>query len=397
MTFGVEEEFLLVDADSRVTAARSDQVISAARETLGEQVETEFYLAQLETHSQAHSSAAELRRDLARCRRVATRAAAHAGCRLVASPCAILTRRPLPIRNHGRYLRVAEHLGPVLTAADCEICGCHVHLGSLDHAEALALSVGLRPWLPVIQALAANSPFAAQDDTGWASRRGYTFGRWPTVGPAPALDEDGYDEHVDELVAAGVIIDRAMLYWYARPSEHAPTLEIRVGDVNSDLDTTVLIAVLLRALGTVLLADTGADGGTDRDADHDRDREAAGMAIDDAVLVENHHRAARHGLAARLFDPATGCDRPVPALLDALLVRAGPALEALGDLPFAAAAVRRLLREGNGADRQRAVYARTGSWTEVVDHLARETAALDDQSSWSVRGDPGCRSTRPRR
>jgi carboxylate-amine ligase len=372
LTFGVEEEFLLVDADSRVTAARSDRVIAAARETLGEQVETEFYLTQLETHSQAHSSTAELRRDLARCRRVATRAAAHAECQLVASPCGILTRRPLPIRNHGRYLRVAQHLGPVLTAADCEICGCHVHLGSLDHGEALALSVGLRPWLPVIQALAANSPFAAEDDTGWASRRGYTYGRWPTVGPAPELDEDEYNKHVDELIATGVIVDRAMLYWYARPSEHAPTLEIRVGDVNSDLDTTVLIAVLLRALGTVLLAGTGTDTGSDRDP--------AGKAIDDTVLVENHHRASRYGLTARLFDPVTGCDQPVPALLDALLLRAGPALEALGDLPFAATAVRRLLREGNGADRQRAVYARTGSWTAVVDHLARETAAIDDQS-----------------
>ena len=367
LTFGVEEEFLLADADTRVAAARSDQVVSAARAELDDQIENEFYLTQLEARSRPHATADELRRDLARCRRAAVRAAAAENCLVVASPCAILTRRPLPIRNHGRYLRVAEHLGPVLTAADCEISGCHVHLGSLGRADALVLSAALRPWLPVLQALTANSPFAAEEDAGWASRRGYTYGRWPTVGPAPVLDEDGYDKCVEEMVSTGVILDRAMLYWYARPSERYPTLEIRVADVNGDLDTTVLLAVLLRALATVLLADA--------------DRGRAALAIDDARLTENHHRASRQGLAARLFDPATGADQPAPALLDALLERAGPALESLGDLPFAAATLHRLLREGNGADRQRAVYARTGSWTDLVDHLARETAAVEGQGT----------------
>ena len=367
LTFGVEEEFLLVDADSRVAAARSDQVISAAREEMGDQIESEFYLTQLEARSRPCATTAELRGDLARCRRAAARAAATAECRLVASPCAILTRRPLPIRNHGRYLRLAEHLGPVLTAADCEISGCHVHLGSLERGDALALSAALRPWLPALQALAANSPFAAQEDTGWASRRGYSYGRWPTVRPAPVLDEDGYDKSVDALVSDGLILDRAMLYWYARPSERYPTLEIRVADVNGDLDTTVLVAVLLRALATALLADI--------------DRGLALPAIDDARLAENHLRASRHGLTARLFDPVTRRDQPVAALLDAVLARAESALERLGDLPFAAATLHRLLREGNGADRQRALYARTGSWTDLVDHLARETAAVQDQDA----------------
>jgi carboxylate-amine ligase len=365
-TFGVEEEFVLVDEQSRVAVARSDEVIAEARKEIGDQVEKEFYLTQLETHSRPCSTAEELRRDLARCRSAVVRAAARARCLLVASPCAVLTERPLPIREHGRYLKVAEYLGPVLSAADCEISGCHVHLGSFEHAEALALSVGLRPWLPLLQALSANSPFAAQNDTGWASRRGYTYGRWPTVGPAPAVDEAGYDKCVSDLVDRGVILDRAMLYWYARPSERYPTLEIRVADVNGDLDTTVLLAVLLRGLATALLADL--------------DRGVKPTAIDDDRLTENHLRASHHGLGARLFDPVTGTDQPVPALIDALLIYAGPALEALGDLPFAAATLRRVLRDGNGADRQRAVYARSQSWIDLVDHLARETAAVNDQA-----------------
>ncbi len=369
LTFGVEEEFLLVDARSRVAAARGDQIVSAAQAQAGDQIESEFYLTQLEARSRPCATADELRRDLARCRRAAARAAAGAGCRLVASPCAILTRRPLPIRDQGRYRKVAGYLGPVLAAADCEISGCHVHLGSLERGDALTLSAALRPWLPVLQALAANAPFAAGEDTGWASHRGYAYGRWPTVGPAPVLDENGYDEYVKELIATGVILDQAMLYWYARPSARYPTLEIRVADVNGDLDTTVLLAVLLRALATGLLADA--------------DRALPAVAIDDSRLIDNHLRASRHGLAATLHDPVTGHDRPVPALLDALFDRAQPALDALGDLPFAAATLTRVLREGNGADRQRAVYARTGSWSDVVDHLARETVAVGGLESGS--------------
>ena len=368
LTFGVEEEFLLVDAETRVAAARSDQVIAQARLELGDQIESEFYLTQLETHSRPCGTAMQLRRDLARCRRVAARAARDARCLLVASPCAIRTSRPLPIRNHGRYLRLAEHLGPVLVKADCEISGLHVHLGSLDRGEALALSAALRPWLPVLQALAANAPFAAEADTGWASRRGLTYGRWPTVGPAPVLDERGYDKAVAELIATGIIIDPAMLYWYSRPSAHYPTLETRVADVNSDLDTTVLLAVLLRGLATVILA------GLEQRLD---DRPGAAK-IDDGRLVENHYRAARYGMAARLFDSATGHDQSVPALLDALLEFAEPALDALGDLPFAVSTVHRLLLDGGGAERQRAEYARTGSWTDLVDYLAGETIALTD-------------------
>lgn len=361
LTFGVEEEFLLVDAHSRTAAERADEVIDDARRTLGEQVEGEFYLTQLETHSDVRDRSDELRRDLARCRTVAARAAARAGCLLVASPSAVLTSHPLPVRADERYLRIAEQLGPVLAAGDSEISGCHVHLGSFDRGEALALSAGLRPWLPVIEALAANSPFAVGNDAGWASRRGFTYGRWPTVGPAPVVDESGYEKTLNDLISGGVIIDRAMLYWYARPSEHLPTLEIRVADVNGDLDTAVLLAVLLRGLATALRAET------------DGTPMPVSVAIDDARLAENHLRAARHGLAARLHDPYTGTARPVPALLEMLLLRIGPALEALGDLPFAAATLHRLLREGNGADRQRAFYGRSGSWTRLVDHLARET------------------------
>ncbi|MBR7836368.1 YbdK family carboxylate-amine ligase [Actinospica durhamensis] len=361
LTFGVEEEFLLADRDSRFTAARADEVIADVGRVLGERVTAEFCTSQLETRSEACHTAAELYRDLAHARRTAVDAAGRASSLLVASPCAVLTHRPAPIRTAGRYRRIADRLGPLLSTTTCEINGCHIHVGTFGRAEALLLSSRLRAWLPVVQALAANSPFAEGCDRNCASCRGLEYGRWPTVGPAPVLDEGGYARCAEELVASGTVIDRKMIYWYARPSEHLPTLEFRVADANADLRTVVLLAVLLRALAAVSLAE--GDPGRD------------GEQIDDAVLRENHRRAARYGLAGMLFDAGTGSEQPVSGLVAALLARARPALEAAGDLEFAERTVHRILSRGNGAYRQCAVYADTQSLPAVVDHLAGETAA----------------------
>jgi carboxylate-amine ligase len=360
LTFGVEEEFLLADRTSRFTAARADEVIADAGRVLGERVTTEFCSSQLETRSEACDTAEALYRDLSHARRVALDAAARADCVLLASACAVLTRRPPPIRTGGRYRRIAEHLGPFLSTTTCEINGCHIHIGTFGRAEALLLSHRLRAWLPVIQALAANSPFAEGCDRNCASCRGLEYGRWPTVGPAPVLDEASYARRAEELVSTGTVIDRKMIYWYARPSEHLPTLEIRVADANSDLRTVVLLAVLLRALAAVILADG------DVCPPHEE--------IDDALLLENHRRAARYGLAGTLFDIATTTEQPVPGLLRALVARARPALEASGDWEFAMSTLRQIMRRGNGAYRQCSVYAGTRSLPAVVDLLARETA-----------------------
>lgn len=360
LTFGVEEEFLLADRDTRFTAARADEVIEDAARVLGDRVTTEFCSSQLETRSEAADTAGALYRDLSDTRRAAVAAAARAGSLLLASPCAVLSHRPPPIRTDGRYRRIAEHLGPFLATTTCEINGCHIHIGTFGRADALLLSSRLRGWLPVVQALAANSPFAEGCDRNCASCRGLEYGRWPTVGPAPVLNEHTYAQHADQLVSTGAVIDRKMIYWYARPSEHLPTLEIRVADANSDLRTVVLLAVLLRALATVILSDAEEPG--------------PGEEIDDVLLAENHRRAARYGLAGTLLDHRSSTEQTVPELLGALMRHARPALEASGDLEFAVGHLRRLMRHGNGAYRQCAVYAGTRSLPAVVDLLAHETA-----------------------
>ncbi|MEY9857830.1 carboxylate-amine ligase [Catenulispora sp. GAS73] len=356
LTFGVEEEFVLADASSRITVPRAPEVLEKMTRQLGPRAQQEFYATQVEICSEPHLSAAKLRADLAGARRVAADAAADASCLLVASGAAVLTPGSLAVMDEPRYHRMATRFASLVESSDSELSGCHVHVGTVDPSEALAVSAGLRPWLPVVQALAANSPFSAGRDRGCASWRGVDYRRWPTVGPAPALDQAGYEATVAGLVASGTILDRKMLLWYARPSDRWPTLEMRVTDVNADLDVTMLIAVLLRALATTVLAEVRAGLKQER--------------IADAQLADAHDQAARHGMDAFAANPA-GERVPMTTRLAELIERALPGLRAAGDVELAYELMDAVYAHRTGAERQRAWFAARSSLADVVDNLAR--------------------------
>ncbi|WP_051742825.1 YbdK family carboxylate-amine ligase [Kitasatospora sp. MBT66] len=355
--FGVEEEFLLVDPVTRRTVPRAHLVVPHAARALGARAQHEFLASQVEACTHPVTTAAGLRSELLRARRVMAEAAESAGCLLVATGTAVLpSDHPLPLTPIDRYLRVAAHLDGAADQVGGEICGLHVHLGDLSRADALAISAHLRPWLPVLQALCVNSPFCEGQDRGAASSRGGRYLAWPTCGPAPVLDPKGYERTVQRLTADRVILDRKMLYWYARPSEHLPTLEVRIADANADADTPLLLAVLLRALAHTFLAD------------HRNGSPPACMAT--VVLREAHRQAAIGGLGATGTHPCTGRRLPMPRLVADLFDLAAPALATAGDLETARLLLHRRLTRGTGADRQRAVFSRRGSLTDVVDDLA---------------------------
>ncbi|WP_369185568.1 YbdK family carboxylate-amine ligase [Streptomyces sp. Y1] len=361
LRFGVEEEFLLVDPATRSTAARAQLVVPRAARTLGDRAQYEFLATQVETCTRPVTSASALHAELVAARRTMVAAAESAGCRLVASGLAVLpSRHPLPVTPTDRYRRVAAHVHRAADQRGGEICGCHVHLGDLDRVEALAISAHLSPWLPALQALCVNSPFCEGLDRGAASLRAGRYLAWPTCGPAPALDAEGYERTVNRLLAQRVILDRKMLYWYARPSEHLPTLEVRIADTNADVRTPLLLAVLLRALAHTFLA-----------AHH---RGAPPPRMPAAVLREAHRQAALGGLTSVGTHPSTGRRLPMALLVTELMDLATPALERSGDLVLASLLLKERMTAGTGADRQRAVFARRRSLADVVDDLAHLTA-----------------------
>ncbi|MFC8721249.1 YbdK family carboxylate-amine ligase [Kitasatospora sp. NPDC057198] len=363
LRFGVEEEFLLTGPRSRVTVPAAVEVVADAARTLGPRAQHEFLATQVEGCTRPVTTATELRAELADTRAALAAAADRAGCRLTATGTPVLpSRHPLPVTPEPRYLLLAERVDGVADQIGAELSGCHVHLGDLTQRQALTLSARMRGWLPLFQAFCANSPFCEGTDHGTAANRPDRYARWPTFGPAPVLDEPGYRAALDRLLADGVVLDRRMLYWYARPSEHLPTLEVRIADSNADLDTVLLLAVLLRALAHTLL---------------DPRTPARPLPVPDRPLRLAHRRAATAALDARLPDPLTGRLRPARRLLPDLVEFTAPALRRTHELGLAQQLSAQLLATGCGADRQRAALARHGHLSAVVDDLTHRTTHPD--------------------
>jgi carboxylate-amine ligase len=238
--------------------------------------------------------------------------------------------------------------------------GMHVHVGVPDKETGVQVLNHVRPWMPVLHALTANSPFSAGEDTGYASWRSIEWERWPSVAPTPWLEDHAhYEWLIRQMIASGVMLDEGMLYWYARLSAKYPTVELRIGDVCPSVDDAVLVAALVRGLVATAMADIEAG--------------RPALRTDHHLLVAAHWRAAHDGLEGEGVDLTSGELRPAWTLLDGLVERLSPALERHGDLAEVTDLVAALRQHGTGAARQRAVYERTGSLTEVVAEVARQT------------------------
>lgn len=360
LTLGLEEEFVLVDGREPVTVPRAEAVLARIGGRLDGRMHRELFQTQIETNTLPRATAAELRADLAETRGAAIEAAAALDTRLVASGAGVLSRRPLPVTRSPRYLAMARRFPDVLAGFESEPSGCHIHLGTLDRDKAVLLGTRLRPWMPLLQSLAGNSPFAAGRDRGCASWRYFEFQHWPSAGPAPHLTGGGYERAVRRLMESGTVMDRKMIYWFTRPSECWPTLEIRVADVNPDLNVPVLLALLVRGLAATILGAL------------EDDRPVPGT--DEQRLIEDHRLAARLGPAAEGLDPVSGTLASVEERAASLLEFSRPGLESGGDLETAALLLAEVRATGGGAARQRADFQVRGSLSDVVDGLVERTA-----------------------
>jgi carboxylate-amine ligase len=359
---GVEEELMLVDGTGQVTAVgRSAVLAQAATEEPG--VEPELFLQQLETATSPCTGADELAAALRRGRRVVGEAAAAAGARAVAMPTPVLPDPEERVTPKTRYHRIHDDYGEL--AREALVCAMHVHVEVDSDDEAVGVVDRIRPWLPMLVALSANSPFWRGTDTGHASWRSHLWGRWPTAGPAdPYGDPQGYRTATERLMEWGAALDPGMLYFDIRLAERFPTVEIRVADVCTEAEDAVLVALLARALVATAAHEWCAA------------EPLPGWRTD--LLRAAGWRAARHGISGPLVHPVTGVLVPVREAFDALLAHAGRALERAGDADRVRDGFERLVARGNGAVRQRAVHEATGDLARVVADLAERT-----ERSWA--------------
>jgi carboxylate-amine ligase len=359
-TLGVEEEYQLIDPATRNLRASAAGVLAAAQPVLGEAVQPELRLSQIEIATPVCQTLAEVRRELLRLRGAVIAAAAREGSRVASAGTHPFAAPPAqPITPEARYQGIARTYRQL--ADELVIFGCHVHVGIADLELAIATMNRARVWLAPLVALAASSPFWNGADTGYASYRTELWGRWPLAGPPHAFASRAeYDAVVRALVATETITEATQLYWDIRPSARFPTLEFRATDACPTVDEAVLVAGLTRALARTCYeaARRGAPFPDPRPE----------------LLRAAHWRAARDGLEGTLVDPATGRPVPAPDLIGRFLDFVRAALEDLGEWEEVAALVQATLRGGNGASRQRTVYRRAGRWEEVVDLLVAETA-----------------------
>ncbi|MFF7454673.1 glutamate--cysteine ligase [Kitasatospora sp. NPDC008115] len=358
ITLGVEEEYLLLDSATGLPVARAAAVRRAAglHDALAEgEVQRELLQAQLEIATPVCHSLDEVGGHLLRMRHSLDAAAREAGCLLAACGGAPFNwRLPVPVTPTDRYRAMHAH-APRLTDEQL-IAGMHVHVGVPDRQTGVVVLNRLRPWLPLLVALAANSPMWQGVDTGFASWRTLVFGRWPVSGAPPSFtDATDYRQRVDALVANGLIPDTGQIYWHIRLSEHYPTVEVRAMDVQLRPDEAVMLTGVVRALAARAL--TGGHG-------HHPVPELGFETLSAALW-----HAARHGTAT-VFDPVTGGLVPATEAVATLLTIIDDGPE--GDRRHIVPVLERLLREGNGAVRQRRTL-RSGGTAGLLRMITDET------------------------
>jgi carboxylate-amine ligase len=360
-TVGVEEEFLLVDPDSRRLVPAADRVVSAAADRGEGDLSQELQLSQVETGTAVCENLSQLRSELVRLRRVSADAAERVGYRIAAAG-----THPISVVEGSRltpepaYLRLERDYQ--LVAREQVVCGCHVHVGISDREVAIDVLNRVRPWLAPVLALAANSPYWQGEDTGYASFRTEIWRRWPMSGtPEPFTSRADYERLVEELLATGAIDAPARIYWDVRPSARFETLEFRVTDACLTVDETVMVAGLVRGLVRSAWEESRAD--------------EPPLVPRGELLRAATWRAARFGIDGELVDLGTCRSVPARELVDTLTARLRPALEELGDWDEVSAQVDTVFGRGTAATRQRRAFARAGHLEDVVDLLLAETVA----------------------
>ncbi|MEV4940727.1 glutamate--cysteine ligase [Streptomyces zaomyceticus] len=365
---GVEEEPLLVDARSGAPLAASGAVLAAAERSawqhLGtsgrredDEFEKELQKEQLEFATKPVTEMGELQEEIVRIRREASRHAASAGGVVVA-----VATSPLPVPpslNAGRRYRwMGEQFG--LTAQEQLTCGCHVHVSVASDEEGGAVLDRIRPWLAVLTAMSAKSPFWQGEDSGYGSYRSRVWNRWPAAGPVGIFGSaDRYHEQVRAMVDTGALRDEGMIYFGARLSATYPTMEVRVAEVCLDASTPVLLAALVRGL-VETAARVWQDGWPP-------------ARIGTSLLRLASWRAGRSGLDGPLLHPETMRETSAENVVEALYQHVREALKDHGDDDRVREGIAHLHERGNGARIQRWLRSGGPELASVVTRCAEMT------------------------
>ncbi|WP_343082153.1 carboxylate-amine ligase [Ostreiculturibacter nitratireducens] len=364
-TIGIEEEYLLVDAETLDLTEAPSALMDACKDDLEGQVSPEFLQCQIEVGTSVQPDIGAAREDLRRLRRTVAHHANKHGLMPIAVSChPFADWKRQHHTDKQRYNELSKSLAGV--ARRMLICGMHVHVGIPGPEMRIDLMNQLSYFLPHMLAMSASSPFWQGEDTGLASYRLTIFDNLPRTGLPPRFSSWAeYDRTLRTLVDLGVIEDGTKIWWDLRPSARFPTIEARICDVSPRLEMTLSLAAALQSLTRMLWRLSR--------------KNQRWRIYDGFLLSENRWRAQRYGISEGMIDFGSSEIVPFARLLDELIELVADDAEALG-CTAEVEALKDHVANGTSADRQRRVFAdaraagadRDEAFRAVVRHLAEE-------------------------
>ena len=360
-TLGIEEEFQIIDPETRELRCVVSELIESNTALDEVQLQRELHQSMVEVATGICSGIKEARRDVCRNRKALAEIAGRVGMKIGAASTHPFSRwQEQTISDTARYLELVGELQDVARAN--LIFGMHVHVGIPDRDEAIAVFNSARYFLPHFLALSTSSPFWGGRKTGLQSTRTLIFKRLPRSGiPGRFASYGAFERFVDVLVRSGCIDDGRRIWWDIRPHPTFATLEIRVCDLPTEIDHVIAIAALIQAVVVKLTR---------------LHRQNLSFNVHRTDLMnENKWRAARWGVGGKLLDLGASCEKPFAILARELLEFVDDVLDDL-DSRAECESVLDIVEKGTSADRQLAIYEQSGGdYKAVVDDIIERTCA----------------------
>ncbi|MDP9309371.1 MAG: carboxylate-amine ligase [Chloroflexota bacterium] len=357
-TMGIEEEYQIIDPETRELRSYITQILEQGRLELHEQLKPEMMQSVVEVGTHVCRTAEEARAEITRLRGAIAGLAAKQGLVIAAAGTHPFSSwETQEIYPHERYYGVVNEMQDA--ARQLLIFGMHVHVGMPDLELGVQIQNVARYFLPHLLCLSTSSPFWMGRQTGYKSYRSLVFGNFPRTGiPSQFSSLNEFQSYTDLLVKTGSIDNGKKIWWDIRPHPVFGTIEVRICDLCTKVDETIAIAALIQAI-FVKIYKLFTCNMTFR-------------VYRRALINENKWRAMRYGLNGELIDFGKQQSMAARDLLVELVEFVDDVVDDLGSRQ-AVEYVHRMLEEGTSADRQLATYASTGDLKAVVDQLVRET------------------------
>jgi carboxylate-amine ligase len=357
-TLGIEEEFQIIDPETRELRSHIQQILAGGKMVLKEHVKAEMHQSVVELGTEVCSDAASARQQVIELRSELAEIAGQEGLQIASAGTHPFSHwMDQLITADERYATILNDMQQIARAN--LIFGLHVHVGIPDREEAIDIMNQARYFLPHIYALSVNSPFWLGQNTGLKAYRQMLFERFPRTGIPDAFESlSEYEDYLKLLVSTGCIDNAKKIWWDIRLHPFFNTIEFRICDAQSRVDDTIALAALMQAIVAKL--------------QKLRRQNVTFRNYPRRLIDENRWRASRYGIDGKLIDFGRKCEMDERDLLHEMLEFISTEVDELGT-HSEIAHVERIMREGTGADRQLMVWERTQDMKAVVDQIVAET------------------------